>query len=255
MQNFLKKALFLLFVSPLLFLFSCSKDSSTNPSDQNNQTYFPTTVGSYWKYVEYELDSLGVKVAGTEDTTITTVVANQVVQGKNAAIMVSTSQSGGSTDTTVAAYENGKVYTLISLFANELLPVNVDQWIVIADFNNSEWAILKDTTFASFDVPDLGTVTPTVGIKGKKGNKTDLVVKNKVISSQEFIITFSYSLKIQIPNVPMPVTTKFDVLMHIWLGQGIGVAKTRFDPYKINILIYEQNFNGNESVLIDYKIK
>jgi len=255
MQNFLKKSLFLLFLSPLLFLFSCSKDSSTNPSDQTNQSYFPTTVGSYWKYVEYELDSLGVKVAGTEDTTITTVVANQVIQGKNAAIMVSTSQSGGSTDTTVAAYENGKVYTLISFFGNEFIPVTGDQWIVLADFNASEWTILKDTTLASFDVEGLGTVTPTVGIKGKKGNKTDLVVANKVVSAQEIIITSSFNAKLQVPNVPLPVTLKFDVVQHMWFGQGIGVAKTRLDPFKINVVLYEEKFNGNESVLIDYKIK
>ncbi|MFN3781980.1 MAG: hypothetical protein ACK4SO_07370, partial [Candidatus Kapaibacteriota bacterium] len=117
------------------------------------------------------------------------------------------------------------------------------------------WTIFKDTTLQQVDLPGIGKMTPTVGANGRKGSKEERVVKGKAVQSQEFIITFSLNIKLEIPNVPIPVYLEFDVLQHIWYGMGIGIIKRRLDPFKFNVLVVEQNFNGNESNLIDYNIK
>lgn len=246
---------FAITILTLFFLYSCS-DSSTNTNEPTNKSYFPTSIGSYWKYVEYEIDSLGVKVPDSEDTTITRVVANQMIQGKNAAILVRQSTKNESIDTSIFAYENEKIYTLLSFFNNEFIPIGEgNQWVMIADFNATQWTILNDTTLESFDLPDIGKITPTVGIKGKKGNKVDVVVKGKPIPSQEFILTFSFKMKLQIPNVPLPINFNFDVVQHFWFGEGVGLVKERLDPFKFSVVVMEQSFNGNQSDLIDYQIK
>ncbi|ROL56389.1 hypothetical protein D9V84_08105 [Bacteroidetes/Chlorobi group bacterium Naka2016] len=248
--------LLVLLFTAIFFLSSCSKDDSSTNVTPSNQSYFPTTVGSYWKYLEYELDSLGVKVPGTEDTITTTLASIQPMEGKNAGIYLSTSSTNQTTDTSYYAFENDKVYSFLSLFNNEFIPVeNANQWIVVADFNATEWTILKDTTLAEVDLQGVGKMTPTVSIKGRKGNKTDLVIKGKPYTAQEFIITFSMKIKLSIPNVPLPINLNFDVVQHTWYAQGVGMAKSRLDPFKISAVLFEQYMNGNQSDLIDFNIK
>lgn len=245
------------FVLILAFiLISCSDDDTSTNTNPPNQTYFPTTIGSFWKYVEYDIDSLGVKVPETEDTVSSTIVGTQMINGKNATIFLNRYSKEATTDTTFLAYENEKVYTFLSAFDNEFIPIGESsQWIVISDFNASQWTILNDTTLQQVDLRGIGKMTPTVGINGRKGSKGEMVVKGKAVQSQEFIITFKLNIKLEIPNVPVPVNLKFDVVQHIWYGLGIGVIKRRLDPFKFNVLLFEQNFNGSESNLIDYNIK
>ncbi len=254
MLKFIKS--FLLFVvSFTLLLFSCS-DKSTNNNEPQNQSFFPTTVGSFWKYLDYELDSLSVKVPNSEDTTLTTLIANQFIFGKNASIFLNKTSRDNLTDTTIFAFENNKIYTFLSFFENDFIPISEgNQWVMIADFDGSQWTILKDTTLETIDLPDVGKMTPTIGIKGKKGNQIDLVVKGKPVQSQEFILTFTMNIKLEIPNVPLPVNVKFDVVQHYWFGKGIGLVRKKLDPFKFNIFLMEQVFNGNQSDLIDYNIK
>ncbi|MCX7908310.1 MAG: hypothetical protein N2560_02180 [Ignavibacteria bacterium] len=248
---------FIIFLSvfPLLLLLSCS-DSSTNNSEPSKKTYFPTSVGSFWKYLQYEIDSLGVKVPNTEDTITSTIVSNQMILGKNASIFLSKSSKNQTTDTLIYAYENDKVYSFLSLFDNEFIPIGEGkQWILLADFNSPQWTILSDTTLDTLDFQDFAKMIPTISVKGKKGNKSDLAIKNKAVPSQEIILTISFKIKMLLPNVPLPVNLNFDVVQHYWFGEGIGIVKERLDPFKFSVLVMEQSFNGNQSDLIDYNIK
>ena len=254
MSKFLKISYLLFFF--VFILTTCSDDDSSTNTNPTNQTYFPTSVGSFWKYLEYDIDSLGIKVPETEDTVLTTIIGNQVINGKNATIFLNRYSKEASTDTSFLAYENEKVYTFLSAFDNDFIPIGEsNQWIVISDFNANQWTILKDTTLQQVDLPGIGKMTPTVGATGRKGSKGEMVVKGKTVQSQEFIITFKLNIKLEIPNVPMPVNLKFDVVQHIWYGLGIGVIQRRLDPFKFNVLLFEQSFNGNESKIIDYNIK
>jgi hypothetical protein len=71
-------ALMLLIVS--FIIVSCSEDNST--SSNTNKDYFPTTVGSYWKFLTYELDSMSIRIPGTEDTTIEKIVGTETLLGR-----------------------------------------------------------------------------------------------------------------------------------------------------------------------------
>lgn len=243
----------LLAVSLFLSLQSCSEDNSTN-DNTTTKKYFPTTVGSWWIYQSFELDSNGVKIPESLRYDTAKIIGSFNIAGKMATAIEEHS-GDDSIDTTYFSYENDKIYTLLSTFDNETIPIKGDQWIIIADFNSSSWIILKDTTFAPLEIPDFGTFTPTLGITGRKGNATNFVVKGKSIPSQEFIITMSFNLKISISGVPLPVNASFDVVQRILFGENIGNVVRQTDPYQINVMIYQEKFNGERSELIDYSIK
>lgn len=242
-------------------IFSCSEDNST--SNNLSGDFFPTSKGSYWKFLSYELDSNSVRVPETEDTIITTIVGTTTIAGKNTTIFAETSSKNQSTDTIYLAEENNKIFTFLSLFNNDFIPIESnDQWVMIADFNLSpgnQWNILNDTTLETFDIPpDLGfsgTMTPTIAIKGRKGDNSIIQVKGKNVQAQEFIITFAMKIKVQISGVPLPVNLDFNVVTHTWYGENIGQIRSQTDPFSINIIVQKINFNGSRSELLDYYIK
>ncbi|MGQ9819686.1 MAG: hypothetical protein ACUVQ1_07165 [Candidatus Kapaibacteriales bacterium] len=236
-----------------LFLQSCSEDNSTN-NNTTTKTYFPTTVGSWWIFKTFDLDSNGVMIPETERYDTSKIIGSFNISGKMATALEERSGES-SIDTIYFSYENDKIYTLLSTFNNDMIPIQGNQWIVIADFKSSSWTILKDTTLDSFDVPGVGTITPTLGIKGRKGNSTNVVVKGKAIPSQEFIITMKFNLKISLPGVPLPVNASFDMVQHIYFGENVGNVLRQSDPSQINVLGFIENIEGSRSELIDYSIK
>ncbi len=260
-MSYLKISLVLIISSLSFFLFSCSEDNTT--SNNSNGDFFPTSKGSYWKFLSYDLDSNSVRVPETEDTIITTIVGTTTIAGKNAIIFAETSSKNKSTDTIYLAEENNKIFTFLSLFNNDFIPINSnDQWVMIADFNLSsgnQWTILNDTTLETFDIPpDLGfsgTMTPTISIKGRKEGNSIISVKGKNVQAQEFIITFVMKIKVQISGVPLPVNLDFNVVTHTWYGENIGQIRSQTDPFSINIVVQKINFNGSRSELLDYYIK
>ncbi|MCX7879585.1 MAG: hypothetical protein N2517_02890 [Ignavibacteria bacterium] len=254
MNKIHKPAVLTLILFLTFFFFSCEKDSPSQPSGP--KTYFPTTLGSYWIYLNYDLDSLGIKIPNTENYDTSKIIGSKNINGKMATV-IETRNSEGNIDTSYFAYENNKIYTLLSFFQNEFIPVgNSNQWVIVADFNSTSWSILSDTTLPSFDVPGIGTMTPTISIQGKKGNSTNIVVKGKAIPSQEFLNTFVMKIKLQIPNVPLPINLSFNVVLHLWFGENVGLVQRQLDPFKIEIpLIGGEQMDGNKSELIDYSIK
>jgi len=252
-------ALMLLIVS--FIIVSCSEDNST--SSNTNKDYFPTTVGSYWKFLTYELDSMSIRIPGTEDTTIEKIVGTETLYGKNAIIYVTSSSKNTGTDTTYFAKEGTKVYTLLSLFNNDFIPIEQgNQWVQIADFSLSpgnQWTILNDTTLATVDIPpDIGVsgkMTPTISIKARRGENTTFTIKGKPVNATEFIITFGMVIKLNVSGMPMPINLNFNVVNHIWFGEGIGIVRRQTDPFSINVIIQNFNFNGSRDELIDYSIK
>lgn len=246
-------SLLLLSIALFLSLQSCSEDNSTN-DNTTTKNYFPTTVGSWWIYETFELDSNGVKIQKTLRYDTAKVVGSFNIAGKMATAIEERS-GDNSIDTGYFSYENDKIYTLLSIFDNETIPIKGNQWIIIADFNSTNWTILKDTTLDPIEVPDFGTLTPTLGITGRKGNATNFVVKGKSIPAQEFVITMKYNLKISIPGVPLPINAPLDIILRIIFGENIGIVVRQMDPYQINFTVFQEKFNGSRSELIDYSIK
>lgn len=252
MRYSFKPFIWLLVLQTFLLLQSCSEDNSTN--NTTPKTYFPTTVGSWWIYQSFDLDSNGVKVPESVAYDTSRIIGSFNVSGKLATAMESRS-SNGSVDTNYFSYETDKIYTLLSIFNNDMIPIEGSQWVLIADFNASNWTILKDTTFAPSEIPGLGTVTPTLGITGRKGNSTNVVVKGKAIPSQEFIITMKFNLKVSIPGVPLPINGTFEVINHIYFGENVGSVLQQTDPSEINFVVIQQKIPGSRSELIEYSIK
>lgn len=253
LSKFSKHAL--IFVLPILaFLVSCKEDS-TGPSTQ--KTYFPTTTGSWWIYLNYDIDSAGNKIAETEYYDTVKIVGTRTINGKSALVMVS-HNSRGEGDTSYFAFENNKLYTFMNFFNNEFFDFTPAQWILIADFNGTSWKILPDTTLPPVDIPipDVGNakLTATIGIDGSKGNQTNITVKGKSVVSQEILSTVKMLMKFEIPNIPIPLTTTTNVVMHLYFGENIGMVRRHVDPTLINLTIIQEWTNGSHGEIVDYYI-
>lgn len=245
----------LVFVLPILaFLISCKEDS-TGPSTQ--KTYFPVATGSWWVYLNYGIDSAGNKIPDTEYYDTTKIVGTQTIKGKLAVIMTSRS-SMGAADTLYFAFENNKLYTHLNFFNNEFFEFTGDQWVLIADFNGTQWKILPDTTLPTIEIPmpDVGTVklTATISIDGSKGSQSNITVKGKSISSQEILNTVKMVMKFEIPVIPLPITTTTNVVMHLYFGENVGLVRLHVDPTLINLTLVQKWIDGSHSEVIDYYI-
>ncbi len=245
----------LIFVLPILaFLISCKEDS-TGPSTQ--KTYFPVASGSWWIYLNYDIDSAGNKIPETEYYDTVKIVGTQTIGGKLAVITVS-HNSRGETDTSYFAFENNKLYTFLDFFDNEFFNFTEAQWVLIADFNGTSWKILPDTTLPPVDIPipDVGNakLTAKIGINGSKGSQSNITVKGKSVVSQEILNTVKMDMKFEIPGFPIPVTTTTNVVVHLYFGENIGLVRRHVDPTSINFTVMQQWIDGSHSEVVDYYI-
>ncbi len=253
------KKFFIPFLLAFAFiLISCSDDNSTN-TEPSKDNYFPTTVGSWWIYKNTQLDSTGTKVPESETWDTTKIIGSYNISGKMASAFENRS-SNGNVDTSYFYTEDGKIYALANLFDNDFIDFDPRQWVLIADFNANSWVILSDTTLASqeIDFPGIGflKITPTVSITGKKGNKSNLAVGKKSVESQEFIITFAFKLKIEIPGVPFPANATVNVINRYWFGNQVGLVQSKVEPTEINVAgMFQDWLSGSIQELESYSIK
>ncbi len=244
------------FVFSILALLSACKENSTGPNG-TQKVYVPTTIGSWWIYFNYAIDSAGNKLAETEYYDTSRIVGTQTISGKTAILMESRNSQGWA-DTMFFAYENGKLYTFTNLYNNDIVNFDEPQWVILADFNSSNWNIIPDTTFPPVDVPiaDVGTakLTLTFSVNGSKGTQKNITVKGKSIASQEILNTLTMKMKFEVPGIPLPFTTTTNIVMHLWFGENTGLVLSHTDPASIDIVLTKYWIGGHHQELIDYYI-
>lgn len=77
-----RKVIFAFIMFSITFLLlSCSSDNPVSPS---NSSYFPLTVGSYWKYIKYPLFDDGSKYDELVSYYLAKVTQNQQILGEKA---------------------------------------------------------------------------------------------------------------------------------------------------------------------------
>lgn len=252
-------------VFAMLVLVSCSDDTTTPAADKN---YYPTTIGSTWTYdgVDTE-DTTGTlrTIPGSEYTTTTTVASSLTYMGKAATMNINTSTQAGATttDTIYRSKSGSQIYTYINLLPAEALSgfgVNLDlgsRWVLEADFNQSSWTILPDTTIKglTFDVSGTSlTVDVTLKITGTKKETSTMTVSGSSVVAQKFTTTFSVILKSSGLEVP------FSINSDTYFAENIGIVKTEVlpititFPFPLSLQFPPIHIDGNRETLKTYVI-
>jgi len=245
----------------LMVITSCS-DKSTNPT--TTKTYFPLKTGSWWTYENYSLDNTGKRKTETIYIDSIAVTGSTLKLEKNATVLTSFEKGVKTEDNYF--YSDGQKYYAHSSFVQPDLsktsfnfPINLDdQWLVIADFNSTEWSLTtKQISNADFPVPGLGTakINGTLTIKGQMGTTKVMTIEGVInnATANEFKLIYSFSGKISIGILPFDL--KFTVYAHNWYVENIGLVQSVTDPLKISIPnIYSVDIDGTEAYLLKANI-
>ncbi|MCX7737412.1 MAG: hypothetical protein N2319_11970 [Candidatus Kapabacteria bacterium] len=231
-----------------IVFWGCS--SSSEPSKPDFSRYLPTKVGSYWVYEYYDVDENGNK--DPESMTIDSmyVVGPTTKGGKNCTEYKT--NSGGDESSSYMYIEGSKLYSYATALSTELLPLPVDQWFIMADFEGTTWVILKDTTISGLEVPDFPGVKidVTLGVTGAKGGTKSITVGSQTFTAQEFTM----NLKIVGKMAGLEIVNFTKVIKNYFV-QDIGLIQASSDANKVNILgMGEMVVPGYLQTLIKYNI-
>ena len=252
-----------LFISTIFILSCSSKNSPTNTDTGNGGTnsYFPQTIGSYWIYDNFSLDSAN-NITGSANYTDSVVISSQSVKDGKNAYVYTTYRDGTPSDTNYFYTDGSKIFintlyynnilSKISVAAQAPLPFNIPAgWMLHSDLNGSTWNAY-DTTFKNLDYLGIAKINGRMTIDYSKGSSSVITINGAQLNSIEFITNFGFSGTITTPFSDVPVDFNY-VIRNVY-GENAGIMQTKFENLNIN---FQQaiNVQGNLSTAKRYNIK
>jgi hypothetical protein len=242
-------------------LSTCSDSSSDNnpPNTTIYNKYLPLKKGNWWKWQDYKLDSLGnpIYTGSTYDSTVI-VKEDTLIAGKNASVYIYYGTNGAVNfirnyciyGSQIFMHSDGinQIFAKINQQSAITLPFSLpNQWIVLADFERSSWAVY-DTTFKNYEIKNGVKVDFTFKIDGQKGTTKDITVEDKTYKSQEFKLVFSGEFNLSL--LPAQKRT-YQIFVHYWFGENAGKLLYTFDKASINFFdYYTLEVGGEESKVV-----
>ena len=151
----IKTLAFLSFV--LLFVFACKKDKATDPEPVPQisiNDYFPMTVGNYWIYDIYKVDTSGVEEQYPYSDTIR-IIAEEDIDGKTYLVAEIDTWLSTSNKKDTILYRDSSSY-LIDSEGNFFLSLNMDESVIQSKtYNQTPYVsdyVMADS-MVSFTVP------------------------------------------------------------------------------------------------------
>ena len=263
------RLLIVLLLPTMLLLNSCSDNSSDTPKTPTGNKYFPTVIGSWWTYTNYDLDSLNNKIAESEFQDKVVLDSTEMIAEKKAYVYKYLNMDG----TPTGAEDNYLYATTTQIFhyfsivpeTDFSLPIEIPtDWYKIADYNDTEWTLYTQTV----EDMEMETGNGTAKLSGDiaikiKNDGTDNVNYganlDKTVDCKVFTLTFSFEGNMTMAGIPIPIPFNFSVVNKNYYGNGIGLVKNETLPFAITINVFGQekevySANGSEQVLLDYKI-
>ena len=214
MRNLLAKTL--IAVAFITLLASCGNDSTSPTSPQGTETlsdYFPATAGTWWKYSNNSLDSLGAVEHSDEDdsTYVSRIYLNN---GKNAIEMIDIELYNGNKnrDTTLYAIENN------SLYLGEQFN---DYWTKVFDLSYNKITITDMDT--SFTDPYSGLAT---SYKSQFTIQRESSSPNFVYKGQSYLTMTFKLIQTSLTKESGKVTDSYNTVVYVTFAKGLGWAKT-----------------------------
>jgi hypothetical protein len=263
----MKKITALLIASAFMMIFisSCSDDSSTTPTPtptNKGNTYFPLTKGSWWTYKIYSLDSNGAIDPTTLLTTKTAYDSTMTKDGHEASVFDILDTTGAKIDVSQYYYATSSQIWWYSNLLPELpysLPIDIPiAWYKIADSKGTEWTLFTQKLdsasfqFGSFTILLNDTMKIKISYEGiaqvNYGANLD-----KTVNAQKYKVTYTYGGASIIMGIPLQIP--FTVEVYEYFGQNIGLIKEETKPSSVTTILGSYSItNGSNKILLDYHI-
>jgi len=178
----MKKTTGLLLLALLYLTVSCSDDTSTNLTDEQESFYFPLAIGNEWEFDFYWLDESYEATGDSLHTDKSTIINNLNYRGKDAYQLdedMLFNISYLSVDEN-AIYGHVE-YEDLSSDGKNYFP---DEWINLYSFNQNEWQMYKKNIIVNDgDYSAEGTFTMT----GKKIGKSTTNINGRILDVYEYM--------------------------------------------------------------------
>ncbi|TAL69343.1 MAG: hypothetical protein EPN82_07310 [Bacteroidetes bacterium] len=240
-MKLITKFLLLLISSTTVILNSC-KENVVQPVDSRCMTdYEVQTLGSWWKYECYSLDSFGNREPDTMSTYRLRIDSIIYTEGRKGIIKTDIDDGSQYTYNKYYFYDC-KLYRTIGIRVDT---VSTLYWIPFADFNSH-----GDTVWNEHN--QYNKIDYYHKIYISKGRQKEFILKGNKLTLEEFIFE---EIIIEIDHSKSPEEKdELHMIEHTWYAKGIGVVNIFYNWYgfKNN----NEDFKSNwEAVLVDYEIK
>lgn len=262
----MKYILLLAGIAAMLSMQACNS-SSTPTAEPPNYFKGLGTIGSYWVYENYEIDTNGV--VQSEYYLDSTWVAGVVMKdGRNATILVSQSNNGGtvSNDTTYLSLDSNKMYAYLNPVDNPLLPdQNQSTWVLVAHTDTSAtWPAITPITLkqdADFGGQAIALELKIEATISTKGDTAFTAANGIKYTTKNFGLLPKISGKITPKATPFfsfPLSSSGGEQRQFF-ADGVGLVGERAEPSVFNIgdgtLVPPQKQAGSLRKLLRYSVK
>jgi|GEM_PF-4498741 len=257
----------------LIGLSACSERYPNSPytDDNGNGTtakvrYFPVSIGSYWIYETYQLDTMNRVDKTTKSFDSIFVEADIVKANKKAKYFIKYSKTTGNYQKSgedFFALEGNKLYTLQTYLSKffrgvpfQLANFSSAEWIKIVDHEDDLWRIYR-MKLVNTTIPNLPFVTLNgkIDVLASYEGKKKLNIDGKSIEADEFLITFEFDADMNVPFVGV-LNIGIERELYQYYANDIGLVYENLNSSALSFpLIGNINLPGYESKLIRYNIK
>lgn len=267
-----KLSYFLLLAMSIAIFTSCtsSNNNSTNPTTGNQ---FPLSIGNYWVYDAFPLDSTGAPAQSSEyfDSTYvaSTSVANVLTMQGVTVFNVNHVYSNNDPNTSEQYYTNSdgiyNKFNGLSGFSGNLLGINILDslhldWMLYIDYNNSTWTSItpQTITLSNIALPQVGNadLTFTFTMVGAKSTTKQFTIQGSNITAQGYTSTIKITGSIK-PlslgrSIPIP---EIDIVTNAYYASGIGLVYSKTDNATIGLSgFFTTTIPGSVKTLVRYKV-
>ena len=207
----------------------------------NNNNLFPISLGSYWVYEKYQLDTLNNRITPYSCLDSNIITGTKSLLGQTASILSGFTNESGAyvSKNDQYYYKDGELlYTHSSWFDDLMsiggqgftLPFKIDeQWFKVIDPNSNIWNVFQKTF--NKETFQFGTVTGTLSISAvNKGYETIPGYANCLKLTYPF--TFVGSINVYNQDIPLNITRN----MHVWYYNGTGKVMIRIESTKLTLI-------------------
>lgn len=216
----------------------------------------PMSIGSYWVYENYPLDTLTNQRIISRKSLDSTLVMGQVLQGGRLSSMVLTYRNAIPHDTVYYYNDNGIIWAYTRLNDNLSTSPLQRQWIKVLDPNATQW-VAYDSTLMNVPVTvnnQPALLSGRLTLVCNRGKVDSVTAPAGTFAAQDYTITFTVNMILRVNGIDIPI--QYSVPAHQWYSDNVGLVRSMTELFQVvNPFGGALRRSSEESVLSSYSLK
>ena len=216
----------------------------------------PLSLGSYWVYENYPLDTLTGLHIDAQMYVDSTVVMGTVLQGGMVTSMAISYKNGIPHDTVYYTTDNGEVWAYTKLNDNLSITPLDRIWIKVLDANSTQW-IAYDSTLSNTAVivnGQPGVLNGRITLVCARAGVDSIECAAGKFNAQKYIITYTVNVVISVNGINIPV--QYSQPSTQWYADNVGMVRSLTDLFQVvNPFGGSLKRTSHEALLTKFELK